>query len=184
MSLPDPERAYDLEAIYDELRRLAAARMSREKPGHTLQPTALVHEAWLRLARQEEAGWSDRAGLLAAVANVMRRILVDRVRRQRRLRHGGDREREVLDEGLEGGELQGLGEVGLSGPDALLDLDDALGQLAEEDPRCARVVELRFFAGLTLEEIASLLELNERTVRRDWKLARLWLFERLGDRPS
>jgi RNA polymerase sigma factor (TIGR02999 family) len=153
--------------IYDELRAIAARAMRRERVEHTLQPTALVHEAFLRLADRPGLSWQSRAHFLNIAAQAMRRILVDHARHRRRAkRHGGDRV--TYDEVLLARDREGRT------PD-LVDLDKALARLASIDPRKERVVELRFFAGLSVEETARVLEISEATVKREWQFAKAWL---------
>jgi RNA polymerase sigma factor (TIGR02999 family) len=156
-----------LPLVYDELRKLAAARIAGEAPGHTLQPTALVHEAYLRLVGPADAPrWDDRGHFFAAAAEAMRRILVDAARRKRTTRHGGDRKRV---------ELPDVPADPDTGDDDLLALDAALTRLAAEDPVAARVVELRHFAGLSVEDAADALGLSRATAYRHWTYARAWL---------
>jgi len=163
----DPKAAAELlPLVYDELRQLAAARMAAESPGQTLQPTALVHDAYLRLVgRSEPRSYKDRGHFFAAAAAAMRRILIDNARRKRaRKRGGGHREREPLDA------------VAAPEPDEeLLALDEALGRLAAADPVKARLVELRYFAGLTGEQAAEVLGISASTADRYWAFARAWL---------
>jgi RNA polymerase sigma factor (TIGR02999 family) len=159
-----------LPLIYDELRRLAAAKMAHEAPGQTLQPTALVHEAWLKLSQETRSAWRNREQFYAMAAEVMRRILVDRARRRRSRKHGGDLQRVELD-ALDTVELPMPAEDTL-----VLDVHEALENLASEDPEKAQVVKLRFFAGLENAEIASLLGVSEKTVQRHWAFAKAWLF--------
>jgi RNA polymerase sigma factor (TIGR02999 family) len=168
----DPEAASRLlPLVYDELRRLAALLMAREKPGHTLQPTALVHEAFLRLAgAHERCSWEGRLHFFAAAAEAMRCILLDNARRKKRQKRGGDRHRVDL-------EHVDLPEV--MPTDDLLALDEALEALAREDPRKAELIKLRFFGGLTVEEAAQCLHIARATADRDWAYARAWLFERI-----
>jgi RNA polymerase sigma factor (TIGR02999 family) len=164
----DPQAAAQLlPLVYDELRQLAAAKLAQEKPGQTLQATALVHEAYLRLVDVAQAqSWNSRGHFFAAAAEAMRRILIERARRKGRVRHGGELKRmELLDAEV----------AAPSDDDQLLDLDDALTRLAAVRPQAAELVKLRFFAGLTLEEIAPLLDLSPRTARRLWAFARAWL---------
>src|SRR5258708_25800345 len=158
--------------VYDGLRELASGRLGREAPGQTLQATALVHEAYLRLVGGDPGRrWDGRGHFFAAAAEAMRRILVDRARDRRRLKRGGGRERIDLD----------LGSVPLDAPgDDLIALDEALTDLGREDPLCARLVALRFFAGLTQAEAAEALGLARRTADRHWAYARAWLYERLS----
>ena len=160
-----------LPLVYDELRRLAAARMAQEQSGHTLQPTALVHEAWLRLAGNAEQSWQNRAHFFGAAAEAMRRILIERARRKSRLKRGSGQA--LLD-------IADLDVMAAMPDDKILLVDEALELLKAEDPEKARIVSLKFFAGLTNEQIAELLNLNERTVRRQWNFARAWLFERIA----
>jgi RNA polymerase sigma factor (TIGR02999 family) len=157
--------------VYRELRRLAARRLSRERVSGTLQPTALVHEAFLRLSAGGSRFESD-AQFHAAAATAMQRILVERARRRRRLRHGGAWVRVPLD---------GVDIAGAAVDVDAMALAEALDELARVDPQAARVVELRHFAGLTVEETAGVLGVSPRTVKREWSCARLFLFERLGD---
>lgn len=158
-----------VESLALDLRRLAAARLRRERSVHTLTPTALVNEAWIRLAGQKEQ-WQSRSHFFAIAAQAMRRILVDHARRSHATK------REVEKEELF--EDQIILDTGLAAED-LIALDNALRQLADLSPRQARVVELRFFAGLTEDETAAVLDVNRRTVNRDWEMARTWLFGQL-----
>jgi RNA polymerase sigma factor (TIGR02999 family) len=164
----DPQAAADLlPLVYDELRRLAAAQMACEKPGQTLDATALVHEAYLRLVGPaDDRGWENRGHFFAAAAEAMRRILVDRARRKKRLKHGGGRRR---------CELQEDHRIELPPDERLLALDEALGQLAQAHPELAELVKLRYFAQLTVEQVAELLGLSPRTVKRNWAYASAWL---------
>jgi RNA polymerase sigma factor (TIGR02999 family) len=156
-----------LPLVYDELRRLASVKMASEPPGQTLQPTALVHEAWLRLSEESRTTWKNREQFYAMAAEVMRRILVDRARRRRSHKHGGDLERVELD----------AVELPVPGDDALvLDVHEALEKLTAEDPEKAQVVKLRFFVGLENSEVAALLGVSEKTVQRHWAFAKAWLF--------
>ena len=151
--------------VYDELRRLAARYMGREEQGHTLQTTALVHEAYMRLAKEQDRTWQDRAHFFAVAAQIMRNLLVDHARAGNRAKRGGGQADIPLDEAPE-----------LSvDPDALLILDSALHRLANMDTRAARIFELRFFVGLSNHEIAAVLDLSEPTVKRDWRAAKAWL---------
>lgn len=160
--------------VYDELRRLARALMARENKNHTLQPTALVHEAYLRLVDQSRVNWQGRTHFRAVGARVMRRILIDHARRREGLKRGGGRQRVTLGDSL----LQSPDlEVDLS---ELLALNAALEKLARLDERQARVVELRFFGGLTMSEIAEAVGVSERTVGDDWKHGRAWLLRELS----
>jgi len=162
-----------LPLVYDELRRLAAEKMREEKPGQTLQATALVHEAYIRLVDVEKAQhWNSRGHFFAAAAEAMRRILVERVRRKRRLRHGGEHERAQLPA------IENLAEE--SRWDDVLAVDATLDALGEEDPRAAGLVKLRYFAGLTLAEAAAAIGVSTRTADRIWAYAKAWLHEQLG----
>ncbi len=163
----DPTAAAELlPLVYHELRRLAQARMARERPGQTLTPTALVHEAYLRLVGHGDPSWQNRAHFFAAAAEAMRRILIERARRYARDKHGGGQGRVTLDERM-------LGVVPES--ETLVALDEALTRLEEQDPDMAAVVKLHQFAGLSLAETAAALETSERTVSRRWTAARAWL---------
>jgi RNA polymerase sigma factor (TIGR02999 family) len=157
--------------VYDELHRLARGYMNRELPGHPLQATALVNEAYLRLADWKEARWENRAHFFGIAAQLMRRVLVDFARHRDYDKRGGGRRHVPLDD------VQGLA----IGPDAdFVALDDALNSLAAMDPRKARIVELKFFGGLSVDEIAAVLQTSPRTVMRDWSLARAWLYRELS----
>ena len=160
-----------LPLVYDELRRLAAHRMADEAPGQTLQATALVHEAWLRLGGDDQPSWQNRAHFFAAAAQAMRRILIDNARRKNYLRHGGGAERVNLD---------GLDLAASVGDEQLLALNEALDHLAAHDATKAQVVKLRFFAGLTNEQVARVLGVSEPTVKRHWAYARAWLFREMN----
>jgi len=161
-----------LTLVYDELRQLAAARMAREAAGHTLQPTALVHEAWLRLAGNQAQSWENRAHFFGAAVEAMRRILIERARRKSRLKRGSG---QVPLDIAEFDIAEALPD------DKILLVDEALEKLKAEDPEKARIVSLKFFGGLTNEEAASILGLNERTVRRQWNYARAWLFDCISE---
>lgn len=161
--------------LYDELRRIAARSMRQERAGHTLEPAGLVSEAYLRLAEQSRVEWRSREHVLAAAAQVMRRILVDHARSRTAIKRGGDNEELPLDESLVGS-LPAPEEEGVD----LAVLDDALARLAELDRQAVRVVELRYFAGLTLEETAAVLGISTATVKRDWAMARAWLYRELA----
>ncbi len=163
-------RAIDqlLPVVYQELRQLAAQKLSREKPGHTLQATALVHEAYLRLVGADNQTWKGRTHFFTAAAEAMRRILIENARRKHRLKRGGHQQRVDLDE------AQILVE---QPPEELLALDEALSQLAEIDGAKADLVKLRYFAGLTLEQAAEVLELSPTTAKRHWTYARAWLYK-------
>jgi RNA polymerase sigma factor (TIGR02999 family) len=168
----DPSAAEQLlPLVYDELRKLAALRLTQEKPGQTLQATALVHEAYLRLVDVQQAQhWNSRGHFFSAAAEAMRRLLVEKARRKKRLRHGGGRHRLDLDAELY---------VSNEADDSLLALDEALGRLAAEEPETAEVVKLRYFAGLTIEQTAAATNISVRTVNRHWTYARAWLYEQL-----
>lgn len=157
--------------VYDELRRLAHLYMSRERHGHTLQTTALVNEAYLRLVHWRGARWQNRAHFFAVSAQMMRRILVDFARDRQYLKRGGGALQVSLDEAASF--------TGGRGAD-LVALDDALTALAEVDRRKAQVVEMRFFGGLSVSEVAEVLKVSEETVMRDWRLAKVWLLRELG----
>jgi RNA polymerase sigma factor (TIGR02999 family) len=169
----DPQAAAEvLPLVYDELRKLAAARMAEEKPGQTLDATALVHEAYVRLVGGEQSrDWNGRGHFFAAAAEAMRRILVDNARRKQSRKHGGGRQREDLDAAV------------LAAPESDVDLvalDAALSRLAELDPLKARLVELRYFAGLTGEQAAAVLGMSTSAVDRLWVYTRAWLRRELG----
>ena len=167
----DAKAAHELlPLVYNELRRLAAYRMASEAPGHTLQPTALVHEAWLRLVGDEAAKFENRAHFFAAAAEAMRRILVESARRKKRLKHGGELKRVDVDEV----------ELPLPMPgEELLALNEALDRLATVDSRTAEVVKLCFFVGLTQEQAAHELGISRATAERLWSFARAWLFQEM-----
>jgi RNA polymerase sigma factor (TIGR02999 family) len=168
----DPKAAGELlPLVYEELRRLAAARMANEAAGHTLQPTALVHEAWLRLAGNDaNAQFANRAHFFAAAAEAMRRILIDRARRKSAEKRGGDWQRIDLDK---------VEIAADADDDTLLLVNEALEKLAKEDANAAEIAKLRFFGGLTLEEAAQVLGVTERTANRYWAFARVWLFDEM-----
>ena len=155
-----------LPLVYEELRRLAAFKMANEASGHTLQPTALVHEAWLRLAGANESSWKNRAHFFAAAAEAMRRILVEHARRKQSLKRGGGAEREELHDSIL---------ILAAPPDELLAVNDALDKLAAEDPTAAELVKLRYFVGMNMTEAASTLGLAPRSAERIWTYARVWL---------
>ena len=164
-----------LPLVYAELRRLATAKMALESPGQTLQPTALVHEVWLRLAGKDNRTWNDRTHFFAAAAEAMRRILVDNARRKLTQRHGGGQQRVELDN------------IGAHVPDdaQLLVVNEALEKFAAKDKQKAELVKLRYFVGMTIEEAAEVLGISEGTAKRHWAYARAWLFEeiRAQNRP-
>jgi RNA polymerase sigma factor (TIGR02999 family) len=159
-----------LPLVYDELRRLAAHKMSLQPPGQTLQATALVHEAYLRLLGNEEKRWENRRHFFSAAAEAMRHILIDRARRRLRAKHGDNAEKVPLDD------------IEIASPakeEIVLQLNEALETLVQISPEQAEIVKLRFFAGFTEPEIAEILNLSERTVQRQWSYAKAWLFERI-----
>ncbi|HYO99332.1 MAG TPA: sigma-70 family RNA polymerase sigma factor [Pyrinomonadaceae bacterium] len=166
-----------LPLIYNELRTLARQYLRRERPDHTLQPTALVHEAYLRLVSDREVRWQNRAQFFGVAANVMRRVLVDHARRSGADKRGGGAEKLPLDEGV----LAAASAPEVK-PAQLLALDEALGKLAGFDPDKARVVELRFFGGLSVEEAAEVLKVSPTTIKREWRVAKLWLHEQVRQR--
>jgi RNA polymerase sigma factor (TIGR02999 family) len=171
----DPNAAEQLlPLVYDELRRLAAAKMAMESPGQTLQATALVHEAWIRLSAQRNQHFQNRQCFFGAAAEVMRRILVDRARRRKAARHGGGQERVELD----------AIEIPASDDELVQAVHEVLDQLAKLDPEKAEIVKLHFFVGLSFEEIAALMSVNERTVRRHWTFAKAWMCKEIGVSPS
>jgi RNA polymerase sigma factor (TIGR02999 family) len=160
--------------VHQELRRRAAARLRRERPGHVLQPTALVHEAYLRLLPEHRTDWQNRAQFFAVASEMMRRILVDHARRRKMTKRSGGWTRVTLDEAV----------AQRNPPDVdVLDLDVALAQLASFDRRKSRVAELRFFGGMSLEEIAEAVGISRATVEREWQAARAWLYRRVTQAP-
>lgn len=177
----DPQAAKQLlPLVYEELRRLAAQRLVQETTGQTLQPTALVHEAYLRLVGTEKGQhWDCRGHFFAAAAEAMRRILIENARRKLRLKRGGGGRRVDLDEVDAIASAWPGAQDEFVTPEDLLALHDALDRLAEEDARKARVVQLRFFAGLSVEEVAHLLGISRATADRDWAYARAWLYDHL-----
>ena len=156
--------------VYDELHRLARRYMSRERKGHTLQTTALINEAYVRLVDQKNVQWANRSHFFAISAQIMRRILIDHARRHAYAKRGGGAQQVSLDE---------VAAVASNCGRELLRLDEALKSLAEMDPRRSQVVELRYFGGLNNEEIAGVLDVSENTVTRDWNMARAWLYQQL-----
>jgi RNA polymerase sigma factor (TIGR02999 family) len=160
-----------LPLVYEELRRLAVAKMAQERPGQTLQPTALVHEVWLRLVRTPGQSWQNRAHFFRTAAECMRRILIDSARRKQQIRHGGGQRRV---------ELEGLEIADDSDLQQLMDVNEALDRLAVQDSTKAEIVKLRFFGGLENQEIAELMGVSERTVERGWRFAKAWLLSELG----
>jgi RNA polymerase sigma factor (TIGR02999 family) len=171
----DPQVAEQLlPLVYNELRQLAAAQLAQEKPGQTLQPTALVHEAYLRLVGSHQAGeWEGRRHFLAAAAEAMRRILVERARRRATIKHGGELQRLDLEDELLIDDQRGA---------ELLALDDALAELDQHDPQAAQLVKLRYFAGLSHQEAAESMTITRRAADRLWLVAKAWLYNRLAAR--
>jgi RNA polymerase sigma factor (TIGR02999 family) len=163
----DPQAAEQLlPLVYNELRKLAAQKLAQEKPGQTLQATALVHEAYLRLVGEQGPGWNSRGHFFAAAAEAMRRILVENARRKKRLRHGGGSQKLDLEE---------VDPAGAAPAEDVLALDEALELLEQKDPGAAQLVKLRYFAGLTMAEAATVLGISLRTAERNWTYARTWL---------
>ena len=161
--------------VYDELHRLARRYMSRERKGHTLQTTALINEAYVRMVDQKNVNWANRSHFFAISAQIMRRILIDHARRHAYAKRGG------------GAQQVSLEEVAALVPEQgreLMRLDEALKSLAERDPRRSQVVELRYFGGLNNEEIAGVLQVSENTVTRDWNMARAWLYQQLSENAT
>jgi RNA polymerase sigma factor (TIGR02999 family) len=169
-NLADANRVFEL--VYDELREMAGNLMRMERSNHTLQPTALVHEAYTRLIDQSQLDWQCRAHFFGIAGRAMRQVLVDHARSRGAAKRGGDLRRVTLETGL-----GGQGETGLI---EVLALDETLGRLAELDERMARVVELRVFGGLTAEEVGQALGVSRRTVQEDWRVARMWLAREFG----
>ena len=161
-----------LPLVYNDLRRLAAARMAREAEGQTLQPTALVHEAWLRIFGQGVRRWENRGHFFGEAAEAMRRILIERARRKSRLKHGGDWVRVNMD---------GLTLATTTADDKVIIIDQALERLERHDPQRAKVVVMKFFGGLTNHEVAESLGVAERTVERQWAFAKAWLFQNIRE---
>jgi len=157
--------------VYKELRRIAGHFMKHERPGRTLQATALVHEAFLKLIVVNDVDWECRAHFFAVAAQIMRRILLDAARKRATAKRGGNAARVNLDE---------VADLGAERASQLIALDEALNRLEKVDPRKARVIELRFFGGLSVEETAAILKVSQDTVLRDWRLARAWLLAELG----
>lgn len=159
--------------VYDELRRIAHRYVRRERNGHTLETTALVNEAYVRLAGSKNIAWENRSHFFAATAQVMRHVLIDHARKRLYAKRGGDIQHVPLDEAVS--------QMTSQRADELMVLNEALDELAKLDPRKARVVEMRYFAGLSLEETAEVLNISLMTVRRDWRAAKAWLFRRMRD---
>jgi RNA polymerase sigma factor (TIGR02999 family) len=164
-----------LPLVYNELRRLAASHLQRERPGHTLQATALVHEAWLRLVDQTRVEWQNRAHFFGVAARMMRRILVDHARAHAAGKRGGGVIHVSLDNSLE---------ISSERHAELIAVDEALSALAEFDPLKSRIVELRFFGGLSVEEVATVLNSSTATVNRHWRMARAWLYTHITGGPE
>jgi len=164
-----------LPLVYDELRRVAAGKMAHEAPGHTLQPTALVHEAWLRLVEGQDQKWSGRAHFFAAAAEAMRRILIDNARRKHARRHGGGQQR--LD-------IQEIEIAAGMKDDELLAVNEALEKFAAQDKEKAELVKLRYFAGLTIKETSNVLNISVPTAKRWWSYARAWLYEEIRSQET
>jgi len=166
-----------LPLVYEELRRLATQKMSQEGPGQTLQATALVplvHEAYIRLVGSEAPRWRGRAHFFAAAAEAMRRILIESARRKQRLKHGAGRQRVELEDV----------DIAIEGPSIdLITLDEALSKLAKEDPSAAELVKMRFFAGLTLDQVAAVMGISRRTADRNWAYAKAWLYQQITQNP-
>lgn len=158
--------------IYDELKRLAASKLASEPAGHTLQPTALVHEVYLRMIDQSRVDWRGRTHFFAISASMMRRVLVDHARSKHRQKRGGGARPVSLDEALT---------ISLDEPDDVLAVNEALDKLSEENPLQAKIVEMRIFGGLTVDEVAEALELSKRSVERHWTMVRAWLRRELGE---
>lgn len=157
-----------LPLVYDELRRLAYSQMLRESASHTLQPTALVHEAWLQMVHADDRSWQNRACFFSYAATAMRHVLVDHARKKATRKHGGDRQKLNLDDL----------DVAEAGPDdRILMVEDALMRMEQVQPEWARVVVLKYFGGMTNDEVAQVLEISESTVRRTWKAAKVWLYK-------
>jgi RNA polymerase sigma factor (TIGR02999 family) len=159
-----------LPLVYAELRRLAASKMASENPGQTLQPTALVHEAWLKLGGEQNRQWRNRNHFFAAAAEAMRRILTDNARRKLRVRHGGDQQRVGLEDATTASDSEA---------DHVLAVSDALEKLARLDPQRAELVKLRYFVGLSFADAAKVLGISEPTAKRYWAFARAWLYEEI-----
>lgn len=166
-----------LPAVYSELRKLAQSYLRRENPGHTLQATALVHEAYFKLIDQRDVQWQNRAHFFGVAAQVMRRILIDHARAKHAGKRGGTQAKLSFDEALHWADDD-------ENSQNLLALEDALNKLTELDPRQGKVVELRYFGGLSIEETAEVLQTSPATVKRDWTMAKAWLYRELGNDDS
>jgi len=160
-----------LPLVYDELRRLAASQMAKENPGQTLQPTALVHEAYIRLVGDADVRWDNRGHFYAAAARSMRQILINRAVQKQAQKHGGDRREQPFDDGLL---------VDEPPAERMLALDEALQKLEQVDARKGKIVMLRYFAGLSIDDTARALEVSPATVKRDWQFARTWLYREMS----
>lgn len=161
-----------LPLVYEELRCLATQKMAQENPGHTLQATALVHEAYIRLVGSNIGSWANRAHFFAAAAEAMRRILIDNARRKQRIKRGADRRRIDINDV----------DIVVETPSIdLIALDEALSRLVEEDPEVAELVKMRFFAGLTLDQVAAILQISRRTADRNWAYAKAWLYQHITE---
>lgn len=173
---PTQEAVFDqlLPLVYDDLRRIAQNQLRRERSGHTLSPTALVHESYLNLVNRSDCSWNDRAHFFAVAARAMRHVLIDYARKRNAQKRGGSRHRITLDDRMVAVDEQTAD---------LLALDDALDRLAQRDPRMVSVVECRFFGGMTLEETAEALDVSVRTVQRDWTRAKAYLHQMLHESP-
>ena len=171
----DKQAAADLlPLVYDELRRLAAVRLAKLPPGQTLQPTALVHEAYMKLVKRSDPGWNSRGHFFGAAARAMRDILVDQARRKSRIKHGGDRKQVAL-------ESDRISDSTFDTPtEDMLELDSALGRLEKDHPERAEIVMLRYFAGLTNDQVAMVMNVSTRTIERGWRFARAWLHKELN----
>lgn len=160
-----------LPIVYDELRRLAASYLKLERPDHTLQPTALVHEAYIRLIDQTNVDWKNRTHFFSVAAGMMRRVLVDHARKHKAEKRGGHETKIALDDAVSFPQSENIDVIAV---------DDALFDLAKLDPQQSRIVELRFFGGLTLDEVAEVMNISRSTVKREWNMARAWLYDELN----
>mgnify|MGYP006291139115 CR=1 FL=1 len=173
---PDTDNLFDqlLPLVYDDLRRIAQRQLQRERAGHTLSPTALVHESYLNLVDRTQCSWNDRAHFFAVAARAMRHVLIDYARKRNAQKRGGNRHRVTLDDRMVAVDDQAAD---------LLALNDALDELADRDPRMVHVVECRFFGGMTLEETAEAVDVSVRTIQRDWTRAKAYLHQMLSESP-